>query len=62
MKTTRHATYDLNYHIVWVPKYRESVLVNEVADRVCRILHEIADEKGLEIIGLPFNPITFTCS
>ena len=73
MKTTRHATYNLNYHIVWLPKsrrtdgsadiaelrsaqYRNSVLVNEVADRVRRILHEIADEKGLEIIDLTVQP------
>ncbi|WP_129115359.1 IS200/IS605 family transposase [Halegenticoccus tardaugens] len=52
MKTTRHATYNLNYHIVWLPKYCNSVLVNEVADRVRRILHEIADERDLEIIDL----------
>ncbi len=69
MKTTRHATYNLNYHIVWFPKsrrtngsadiaeqgsaqYRNSVLVNEVEHRVRRILHEIADEKGLEIVDL----------
>ena len=52
MKTTRHATYNLKYHIVWLPKYRNSVLGNEVEDRVRRILHEIADEKGLDIIDL----------
>ncbi|PSP39040.1 IS200/IS605 family transposase [Halobacteriales archaeon QH_2_66_30] len=73
MKTTRHATYNLNYHIVWLPKsggiedsadladqgsaqYRQSVLVNEVADRVRNILHEIADDKGLEIIDLTVQP------
>jgi putative transposase len=73
MKTTRHATYNLNYHIVWVPKsrrtdgsadiaepcsaqYRQSVLVNEVADRVRTILHEIADDKGLEILDLTVQP------
>ena len=69
MKTIRHATYNLNYHIVWVPKsrktnssadvaeqgsaqYRQSVLVGDVATRVRDILHQIADEKGLEIIDL----------
>ena len=52
MKTTRHATYNLNYHIVWLPKYRNSVLKGEVADRVRTILHEIADSKGLEILDL----------
>jgi Transposase and inactivated derivatives len=56
MKTTRHATYNLNYHIVWLPKYRHSVLVNEVASRVRSILHEIADDKGVEILDLTVQP------
>ncbi|ELY61852.1 IS200-type transposase (TCE31) [Natronococcus jeotgali DSM 18795] len=73
MKTTRHATYNLNYHIVWLPKsrrtdgsaniaeqgsaqYRNSVLVNEVASRVRSILHEIADDKGVEILDLTVQP------
>ena len=56
MKTTRHATYNLNYHIVWLPKYRNSVLTDVVADRVDSILHEIADEKGLNIQNLTIQP------
>lgn len=56
MKTTRHATYNLNYHIVWIPKYGESILVGEVARRVKTILHEIADDKGLEIVDLTTQP------
>ncbi|MDR5674701.1 IS200/IS605 family transposase [Halalkaliarchaeum sp. AArc-GB] len=56
MKTTRHATYNLNYHIVWLPKYRNAVLTGEVADRVESILHEIADEKGLDIHNLTVQP------
>jgi putative transposase len=56
MKTTRHATYNLSYHIVWLPKYRNAVLTEEVADRVESILHEIADEKGLEIQNLTVQP------
>lgn len=56
MKTTRHAAYNLNYHIVWIPKCRQSVLVGEVARRVEAILHEIADDKELEIIDLTIQP------
>jgi len=56
MKTTRHATYNLNYHIVWLPKYRNAVLTGEVADRVESILHEIADEKSLDIQNLTVQP------
>jgi putative transposase len=56
MKTTRHATYTLNYHLVWIPKYREPVLTGRVADRVRHILHEIADDKGLEVNDLTVQP------
>ncbi|ELZ40588.1 IS200-type transposase (TCE31) [Halorubrum californiense DSM 19288] len=56
MKTTRHATYNLNYHIVWVPKYHNSVLTGEVASRVRSILQEIADDKGVEILDLTVQP------
>ncbi|GAA0455446.1 IS200/IS605 family transposase [Halococcus dombrowskii] len=56
MKTTRHATYNLNYHIVWLPKYRRSVLTGTVARHVEDIIHEIADDKGLEIIDLTVQP------
>ncbi|MBX0297203.1 IS200/IS605 family transposase [Haloarcula nitratireducens] len=56
MKTTRHATYNLNYHIVWVPKYRQPALEGEVASRMRPILHEIADDKGVEILDLTVQP------
>jgi putative transposase len=48
-KTTRHATYNLNYHIVWIPKFREPILEGQVASRVEDIFHGIADDKGLEL-------------
>ena len=56
MKTTRHATYNLNYHPVWLPKYCKSVIKGEGASRVRSILHEIADNKGVEILDLTVQP------
>ena len=56
MKTTRHATYNLNYHIVWITKYRRSVLTGTVARHVEEIIQEIAGDKGLEIIDLTVQP------
>jgi putative transposase len=50
MRTTRHATYNLNYHLVWLPKYRQSVLVNEVADRVRTILHGFIESTKGDVI------------
>jgi putative transposase len=31
MRSTRHSKYDINYHIVWVPKYRHPELIGEIA-------------------------------
>jgi putative transposase len=56
MQTTRHATYNLNYHLVWLPKYRQSVLGGDVADRVASIIHEIAEDKGLDVQDLAVEP------
>ena len=52
MQTTRHATYDLNYHLVWLPQDRQSVLGGDIADRVASIIHEIAEDKGLDVQDL----------
>ncbi|HPS91796.1 MAG TPA: transposase, partial [Methanothrix sp.] len=27
MEKTRYAHYNINYHLVWIPKYRRKVLV-----------------------------------
>jgi putative transposase len=56
MQTTRHATYNLNYHLVWLPKDRQSVLGGDVADRVASIIHEIAEDKGLDVQDLAIEP------
>ena len=49
LKRTRGAVYDLNYHMVWVPKYRRMVLGERVARRVKKIFQESAERDGFEI-------------
>ncbi len=46
-----HTKGDLKVHLVWVPKYRKSVLVGEVAVRVRDLLRQIAAEHELEIVS-----------
>ena len=50
VKSTRHAVYELYYHIVFIPKYRESRLTGETPQRLDSIFAEICDEKGIELI------------
>jgi len=55
-KASRHAHYNINYHFVWIPKYRQSILSNEGRTRLEGIIHEIAQDKGIEVLGLEIQP------
>jgi len=49
IKRTRHAVYDLKYHIIWVPKYRKLVLKGGLARRLKEVFQEIAERYEFEI-------------
>ena len=50
--TNRHSCFLLQYHMVFVTKYRKPVLIGEVKELVYRIIHEVCEEKGLVILEL----------
>jgi len=45
-----------NYHFIWCPKYRKSVLTCEAKDRLEALIEEKADELDLEILALAVRP------
>lgn len=49
VKSTRHAKYELYYHIVFVPKYRQSCLTGKTAERLETIFEEVCEDKDLEL-------------
>ncbi|MFN2453467.1 MAG: IS200/IS605 family transposase [Pyrinomonadaceae bacterium] len=51
-----HCRYTLKYHLVWIPKYRRSFLVGEIAERLLQILQEIADDYRIHIIAMEVMP------
>lgn len=51
-KTTCNATYDIQYHFVWIPKYRKRVLTGKVKDRLEQLFHECAEMNQFEIMEL----------
>lgn len=52
VRSTKHSKYNINYHIVWIPKYRHPALTGEVASHLSDILNIIAETKGVEILNL----------
>lgn len=55
-KRTRHAAYNINYHFVWIPKYRRPVLIADIATRLVELLHEKTAELGGEILDITVQP------
>jgi Transposase and inactivated derivatives len=55
-KRTRHATYDINYHFVWTPKFRRKVLTGAVARRLRELIVEKTNELGGEVLDLSVQP------
>ena len=56
IRRTKHAVYELKYHIVWVPKYRAKILVGEIREYIKGIFKEIAEEyefriEAMEVMG-----------
>jgi len=49
IRRTKHAVYDLKYHLVWIPKYRKSVLDKEVSGYMKTIFNKIAEEYEFRI-------------
>ncbi|MHB8581198.1 MAG: IS200/IS605 family transposase [Ignavibacteriaceae bacterium] len=49
-RKSSHSVYDLEYHIVWITKYRKKVIVGAVAERVRELVREISKANDIEIL------------
>jgi putative transposase len=48
--------YDLGYHVVWCPKYRRAVLVDQVRDRLDALIRAKCDERAWTAVALEIEP------
>lgn len=55
-KSNSNVVYSCKYHIVWCPKYRRSVLVNGIDNRLKVILQEVAADLQADIIEMEIMP------
>ena len=56
VKSGFHCKYNLNYHIVWIPKYRKVVLTGPVKGELQKILEEESKTLRLEMLALEIMP------
>ena len=50
-RTTSHAIYDIKYHIVWITKYRKSVITGQIAKRTQELIRLICKKNDVEILS-----------
>ena len=55
-KHTSNATYDIQYHFVWIPKYRKRVLQGQIKARIQEMIELCAIINEFEILELAINP------
>ncbi len=51
-KANNNIVYSCKYHVIWCPKYRRKVLVNQVATRLKEIIHQVVYERQAEMLEL----------
>jgi putative transposase len=61
-RTTAHSVYNLNFHIVFVTKYRNKVLTGPVEAFLKTQVYHICGTYGWEVMALEVMPDHVTCS
>lgn len=52
MEKSSSAIYNINYHLVWCPKYRHDVLVRKIKDFLVECIETIATTKEWKVLEL----------
>ncbi|MBI2566110.1 MAG: IS200/IS605 family transposase [Candidatus Schekmanbacteria bacterium] len=56
VKKTRWAAYNINYHLVWIPKYRKRLLAGSVKQRLEWWIRRMAALNEIEVVALEVQP------
>ncbi len=56
VRSSHHAKFNLNYHIIWIPKYRKQLLKDKVAEVLKTIIDGQCSELGIHNLALEIMP------
>ena len=55
-KSNKNVVYSCKYHVIWCPKYRRAVLVDQVEKRLKSIILEVCIECNAELVEMEVMP------
>jgi putative transposase len=53
---TNHLVYSCYYHVVFTPKYRRAVLIDEIAERLEELIYEKQEEYDYKVVECEILP------
>lgn len=56
VRTGSHSKFNINYHIIWIPKYRKKILVGRVAEVLAEIIKGQCEDLKVELLALEVMP------
>ena len=56
VRTGSHCKYNINYHIIWIPKYRKKLLVGKVAEVLRTIINGQCEQIKADVLALEIMP------
>ena len=56
VRTGSHCKYNINYHIIWIPKFRKKLLTGKVAEVLRTIIFGQCEFIGVEVLALEIMP------
>jgi len=54
--STNHLVYSCQYHVIFCPKYRRPVLVDDIKERLKELILEKQDEYGYKVLDMEIMP------
>ncbi len=56
VRTSHHCKFNINYHIIWIPKYRKHILVGKVKEVLKNIIDGQCKELSIQNLALEIMP------
>jgi len=56
VRTGSHCKYNINYHIIWIPKFRKKILTGKVAEVLKTIINGQCEQLGVDNLALEVMP------
>jgi len=54
--STKHSKFNINYHLVWCPKYRHQVLKGDIEEYLKKLIYNVCNYYGYDILNIEVMP------